>query len=84
MFYKDLQKIEMNLEKVCIIDNSKTGYFLNQENGMLIKSWFSDQNDSELLTYSKFLKEITTKNYYSDIRKNIQLLKKQYPENIIN
>eukprot|EP00039_Didymoeca_costata_P005085 m.78332 g.78332 ORF g.78332 m.78332 type:complete len:221 (+) comp12666_c0_seq3:179-841(+) len=55
VYMKDLRKVEQDLSSVIIIDNSATGYELQPNNGVPIKSWFDDPFDEELLDLIPFL-----------------------------
>ncbi len=49
LYLKDLSMLGRPLDQVIIIDNAATSYLLQPENGVSIKSWFSDLEDAELL-----------------------------------
>ena len=46
---KMLEKINEDLKRTVIVDNIKESFYLNQENGIEIKSWYGDKDDKELL-----------------------------------
>ncbi|CAG8480252.1 12287_t:CDS:2 [Ambispora gerdemannii] len=60
-YVKDLTKVEPDLSKVCLIDNSPISYSLQQdnpiitENGIPIKEWINDPKDEALLDLLPFL-----------------------------
>jgi len=39
---KMLEKINEDLKRTVIVDNIKESFYLNQENGIEIKSWYGD------------------------------------------
>ena len=50
---KDLSKIGRELNRTMILDNLPENFILQQENGIYIKSWFGDPEDSYLLLLLK-------------------------------
>jgi len=61
IFVKDLVNLGRDLSKTIIIDNLSENFQLQQENGIVIKSWISDPNDTELDKLLVLLKEIGEK-----------------------
>lgn len=55
-FIKDLSRLNRNIEKVIIIDNSSVAYLLQPYNAIAITSWFDDPTDNELFVIMDFLK----------------------------
>jgi Dullard-like phosphatase family protein len=49
LYLKDLSRLGRPLDQTILVDNAATSYLLQPENGVAIKSWFSDQEDTELL-----------------------------------
>ena len=45
-----------DLSKTLIIDNLYESFLRQPDNGILVKSWYGDMTDSELLTLLPFLK----------------------------
>lgn len=45
-FIKNLELIGWDISKVIIIDNVQENFKLNLDNGILIKSWFDDEEDN--------------------------------------
>ena len=65
VYVKDLSQLNRSLEKVIIIDNSPASYCFHPENAIPITSWFSDKNDSELITLTTLLRDMAN---VSDVR----------------
>ena len=65
IYVKDLAQLNRSLEKVIIIDNSPASYCFHPENAIPITSWFSDKNDTELITLTALLKDMAN---VSDVR----------------
>ena len=55
-FVKDLSRLNRNLERTIIIDNSPFAYLLQPYNAIAISSWFDEPMDNELLSILDFLK----------------------------
>jgi TFIIF-interacting CTD phosphatase-like protein len=64
---KDLSRLNRDLARTIIIDNSPESYVLQPENAIPIKSFFGDNNDTSLLDLIPFLKDIVNKDV-SDVR----------------
>ncbi len=56
--FKDLTKLGRDLNRIIIIDNLKDNFKLNPNNGLFIKTWTSDVNDSQFSDLEKILKDI--------------------------
>jgi CTD small phosphatase-like protein 2 len=56
VFIKDLSKIGRPLNKTIIVDNVAENFTLQPDNGIFIKSWFDDMNDTALLELAPLLK----------------------------
>lgn len=69
-FIKDLTKVEPDLSKVLIIDNSPVSYSLHQENAIGIEGWISDPSDHSLLNILPFLEALR---YSTDVRSLLSL-----------
>ena len=70
-FFKDLDGIGRDLNKICIVDNNKKNFELQNENGIEIKEFLGDGNDKELnylMEEFKKIIEIDKKNNIEDIR----------------
>ena len=60
-FVKDLSNLGRDLSKTIIVDNLAENFALQPDNGIFIKTWLNDQNDTALSELSPLLKEITNK-----------------------
>jgi len=56
IYVKDLSLLGRDLSKTLIIDNLYESFISQPYNGILIKSWYDDMEDTELLTLLPFLK----------------------------
>ena len=83
--FKDLNKLGRDLTKIIIIDNLKENFKLQQNNGLLIKTWTSDVNDNQFFDLTRVLKEIALLDV-KDVRPIIQKINEdiQVNRNIIN
>lgn len=84
-FLKDLSKLGRDITKMCIIDNNKENFNLQQENGLHISSFIGEQKDDELLLLSNDLMMIIKENN-DDIRLTLkkirELMNKRYNDQI--
>ena len=69
-YVKDLSNLGRDLSKTIIIDNDLGCFYLQQENGILIKSFKGEKDDKILFNLTKILNEII-KNPYHDIRNEL-------------
>ena len=69
--YKDLNNLGRDLSKIIIVDNLKENFKMQPNNGIYIKTWTNDVNDTQLKDLLKILKDIVI---YSveDVRPIIQ------------
>ena len=65
--YKDLSKLGRELSKTIIIDNLRENFKLQNNNGIFIKTWTSDVNDTQFKDIKKILKDIV-KYQVNDVR----------------
>mmetsp|Transcript_11875 Transcript_11875/g.13418 ORF Transcript_11875/g.13418 Transcript_11875/m.13418 type:complete len:105 (-) Transcript_11875:36-350(-) len=56
MYIKDLSLLGRDLAKTLILDNLYESFLSQPHNGILVKSWYDDMDDTELLTLLPFLK----------------------------
>ena len=66
-YVKDISKLGRNLSKTIIIDNDLGCFYLQQENGILIKSFEGKEDDNKLLNLYQILNQIIKSPFY-DIR----------------
>ena len=83
--YKDLSKLGRELSKTIIIDNLRENFKLQNNNGIFIKTWTSDVNDTQFKDIKKILKDIV--NYQvNDVRIVIEKINEhiRLSRNLIN
>jgi len=73
---KDLMMVGDNLEKTIIIDNVPENFTKQKMNGIFIKSWFGDKEDTELKKMVPLLKQIVDKKI-PDVRHYLQQLRER-------
>ena len=78
---KDLSKIGRPLEKTIIVDNIADNFLLQKDNGIFIKSWFDDMNDTALSELAPLLKQIVKKQV-PDVRDALRKFRDQMLEQI--
>ena len=54
MFVKDLRVINRELKDVIIVDNAVYSFGYQIDNGIPIKSWFGDADDTELMKLTRY------------------------------
>lgn len=64
-YLKDLARVEEDLRRVCLVDNSPISYVLQEANGIPIDGWTQDPNDEALLDLLPVLDGLR---YASDVR----------------
>ena len=74
--YKDLTKLGRDLSKIIIVDNFKENFKMQPNNGIFIKTWTSDVNDTQFIDLLKILKDIVICNV-SDVRPVIQKMNEE-------
>ncbi|KAL6622248.1 hypothetical protein LY90DRAFT_397486 [Neocallimastix californiae] len=70
IYMKDLQVIEKDLSKICLVDNSTFSFEINKENGIPIETWINDPKDRELLNLLPFLDALR---FVEDVRSILSL-----------
>ena len=70
-YYKDLKLLGRDLKKIIIIDNLRENFRLQPDNGLFIKTWTSDVNDTQFKDLLNILKCIAINNV-DDVRPIIQ------------
>lgn len=63
-FVKDLEKVHHDLNEVIIVDNALEAFALHLDNGVPIKSWYSDPKDNELQKLGEFLERLAMAHQY--------------------
>ena len=83
--FKNLSKLGRDLSKVIIIDNVKDNFKMQQNNGLVIKTWTSDINDNQFYYLTSLLKDIALLEV-NDVRPIIKKINDdiQINRNIIN
>ena len=81
-FLKDLSKLGRDLSKVIIIDNVAENFQLQPQNGILIKSWYDDSEDTALDELLPILLQIAIKKV-PDVRVALKELKDQMIKEIL-
>jgi len=76
VYVKDLSKLDRSLSKTIIVDNVAENFQLQPENGIFIRSWFDDMEDTALEELAPLLIEIVRKKV-PDIRKALKQFRDQ-------
>lgn len=69
-YVKDLSKVETDLSKVIIIDNSPISYSMHEHNAISVEGWISDPSDHSLLHLVPLLQALR---YTTDVRSLLSL-----------
>ena len=80
-YIKDISKLGRDLTKTIIIDNDLTCFYLQQENGILIKSFKGEKDDNKLLNLYQILEKII-KSPFNDIRFELDKYRKELIEKV--
>ena len=59
-YAKDLSKINRDLRRVVLLDNSPTAYSMQKENAIPALPWYDDKNDDFLLKLTPFLRKVAS------------------------
>ena len=74
VYIKDLSKLGRDLSKTLIVDNNPDNFQYQTENGIFIKSWYDDPNDTALEELSKLLKYVA-KREHEDVREVLKIIR---------
>ena len=69
------------MSRMIIIDNIAENFQLQTDNGIFIKSWYDDKDDTALMELFPLLKEIVDKNF-PDVRKALKIMRQQMQANL--
>ena len=83
MIIKDLSKIGRSLHKTIIVDNIAENFLLQKDSGIFIRTWTSDQNDTELRDLIPLLKEIVVREV-KDVRVSLRKFRDQLARMILD
>ena len=78
--YKNLKLLGRDLKKIIIIDNLKENFMMQPDNGLYIKTWTSDVNDTQFIDLLNILKNIAINNV-DDVRPIIQRINEKINDN---
>jgi CTD small phosphatase-like protein 2 len=78
---KDLEILGKDLKKVIIIDNIFENFEKQPHNGILIKSWYNDEEDNKLIEILPFLTKIVEEQI-DDVRVYLKKFRENMIENI--
>ena len=83
--YKNLKLLGRDLKRIIIIDNLKENFMLQPDNGLYIKTWTTDVNDTQFIDLLNILKNIAINNV-NDVRPIIQKINEKinYNGDLIN
>lgn len=73
---KDLSKLGRDMSKVIIVDNNVENFQLQPENGIYIKTWLDDPNDTALIQLAKVL-IMVSKMTSHDVRETLRQIQKK-------
>eukprot|EP00347_Sterkiella_histriomuscorum_P008362 403345391 len=73
-YVKDLSRIGRDISKMIIVDNIAENFQLQPENGIFIKSWFADLQDTALLELGPLLVSISESNI-NDVTEALKLFR---------
>ncbi len=76
IYLKDLSRLGRDLDRCIIIDNIEENFSAQPDNGIHIKSWYSDPHDRELDKLIPFLRQIVVQQT-PDIRKSMRAYRTQ-------
>jgi CTD small phosphatase-like protein 2 len=73
-YVKDLSRIGRDISKMIIVDNIAENFQLQPENGIFIKSWFTDPDDTALFELAPLLMQISESGV-EDVRDALRLFR---------
>lgn len=76
VFIKDLSNLGRDLSKTIIVDNITENFLLQPDNGVTIKSWFDDPDDTALADMTPLLRQIVEQ-MVPDVRQALKESKEQ-------
>ena len=82
-YVKDISKLGRDLSKTIIIDNDLGCFYLQQENGILIKTFSGQQNDKYLMNLYAILNKII-KSSFLDIREKLDKFRDELLSKVAN
>ena len=82
-YVKDISKLGRDLTKTIIIDNDLGCFYLQQENGILIKSFKGEKDDNKLFNLYQILEKII-KSPFSDIKLELDKYRNELIEKVTN
>ena len=74
-YVKDLDRIGRNIKRMIIIDNLKENFCWQKQNGIHIRSWYDDPQDTQLYQLVPLLKSIVTEGF-DDVREALANFKR--------
>ena len=83
VFVKDISRLGRDLSRVIIVDNVAENFRLQQANGLFMKSWFDDMQDTCLSATSHLLREIALSKT-SDVRVALRNYRDQILRQMMN
>lgn len=81
-YIKDLALLGRDLKKTIIVDNISENYLLQPENGICIKTWYTDPDDDALMQLAPLLLQIARRNV-KDVKVALRESKEQLMRMII-
>ena len=73
-YVKDLSRVGRDISRMIIVDNIAENFQLQPENGIFIKSWFTDEKDTALFELAPLLVAIA-QSPVSDVREALKLFR---------
>lgn len=81
-YVKDLSLLGRDLNRTIIVDNISENFMLQPENGISIKSWIDDEEDTALMQLAPLLLEIVEQEV-KDVKLALKLMKDQVMKMLI-